>query len=191
MLIQPVEGIEPRYVMHISGRNQFTSLRVKHFSCQDLVTRHPFTHSSKTIESCHRIGGASDLPRALLKVWRIFVADLPRAFLHQDLNLVRRTSLIGMNKFWKRKAHCYATSVSRSCSKSRSVSRSCSKLFWECGGNFVLFLLKLLTRFVRSNWNYCWQMFLLHGNGFGLEKKKCTGPVVSVRVKQIMRRAVN
>ena len=36
--------------MHISGRNQFTSLRVKHFSCQDLVTRYPFTHSSKAIE---------------------------------------------------------------------------------------------------------------------------------------------
>ena len=35
--------------MHISGRNQFTSLRVKHFSCQDLVTRHPFIRSSKTI----------------------------------------------------------------------------------------------------------------------------------------------
>ena len=41
--------------MHINGRSQFTSLRVKHCSCQDLVTRHPFIHSSKTIESCHRI----------------------------------------------------------------------------------------------------------------------------------------
>ena len=34
----------------LSGRDQFASLRVTHFSSQDLVTRHPFIRSSKAAE---------------------------------------------------------------------------------------------------------------------------------------------
>ena len=38
------------FVHLLSGRDQFASLRVTHFSSQDLVTRHPFIRSNKAIE---------------------------------------------------------------------------------------------------------------------------------------------
>ena len=86
--------------MHISGRNQFTSLRVKHFSCQDLVTRHPFTHSSKAIEPWD-LGVSSDVPPRLA----------PK-LLHPGLWLLQGMIMTGVHSMKKDWNTCYGNGVS-------------------------------------------------------------------------------
>ena len=80
----------------LSGQEQFASLRVKHFSSKDVVTRHPFIRSSKAIEPWYFQQGVS----------QSVSPGLTRKLLHQGLFLIR-TIGIGVQSMKKDWNTCY------------------------------------------------------------------------------------
>jgi hypothetical protein len=75
----------------LSGQEQFASLRVKHFSSKDVVTRHPFIRSSKAIEPWY----------FQQRVSQSGSPGLTRKLLHQGLLLLQMMIMTGVQSMKK------------------------------------------------------------------------------------------